>query len=62
MANEAVAQLILETVQQREPVDTFDLAKEYGKDHQVLVGAVKSLQAMGHVIIKLGPYSATQSS
>ena len=44
-----VAELILRTLRERGSVDSYDLSAEVGKDHQLLVGAIKSLQSIGDV-------------
>ncbi len=49
MGSESLSQIILEAVDLEGAVDTFDLSKKYDKDHQLLVGAVKSLQSLGNV-------------
>ena len=53
MAAETLNQLLLERVDKDGSVDTLTLAVECNRDHQSLVGAVKSLQAFGNVSIKL---------
>eukprot|EP00112_Aurelia_sp_Birch-Aquarium-sp1_P004668 Seg1528.8 transcript_id=Seg1528.8/GoldUCD/mRNA.D3Y31 product="Phenylalanine-tRNA ligase alpha subunit A" protein_id=Seg1528.8/GoldUCD/D3Y31 len=50
MAAESLNQLILEKVNENGSVDTLRLSEEINKDHQLLVGAVKSLQTLGNVI------------
>ena len=49
MATESLNQLILEKVNENGSVDTLRLSEEINKDHQLLVGAVKSLQTLGDV-------------
>ena len=41
--------LVLETLQERGSLETFEFAKELGKDHQAIVGSVKSIHALGDV-------------
>ena len=42
-------EVVLQAVDESGEVDTLSLAKKLGVDHQVLVGAVKSLQSLGNV-------------
>ena len=49
MAADSLNQLILEKVNEHGSVDTLKLSAEINKDHQLLVGAVKSLQTLGDV-------------
>ena len=49
MATDSLAQFLLEKIDAQGSVDTLQLSKEYNKDHQALVGAVKSLQTLGDV-------------
>ena len=46
---EDLAELILRTLGERGSVDSYQLSQEIGKDHQLLVGAIKSLQSVGDV-------------
>ena len=46
---EELAEFILKVLEERGSVDTYDLSLEIGKDHQLVVGAVKSLQSLGDV-------------
>lgn len=41
--------LVLETLEERGSLETFEFAKELGKDHQAIVGSVKSIHALGDV-------------
>ena len=41
--------LVLETLEERGSLETFEFAKELGKDHQAIVGNVKSIHALGDV-------------
>lgn len=41
--------VILKKVDASESVDTFELSKELEQDHQIFVGAVKRLEALGDV-------------
>merc|ERR1712183_246370 len=47
---ENIDQVILELVDKIGSVDTYELSKEYKKDHQLFVGAVKRLQSLGKII------------
>merc|ERR1712183_867230 len=47
---ENIDQVILEQVDKIGTVDTYELSKEYKKDHQLFVGAVKRLQSLGKII------------
>ena len=49
MAGEALSQFLLVAIDSRGCVDTLEFAKESSKDHQQIVGAVKSLQTLGNV-------------
>ena len=42
-------QLLLRTLSEKEIVDSYELSVVIGKDHQLIVGAIKSLQSMGDV-------------
>ena len=44
-----LVQLLLRTLGEKESVDSYKLSVEIGKDHQLIVGAIKSLQSMGDV-------------
>lgn len=46
---EELTELILRTLSEKESVDSYRLSVEIGKDHQLLVGAIKSLQSVGDV-------------
>ncbi|XP_065069824.1 phenylalanine--tRNA ligase alpha subunit-like [Rhopilema esculentum] len=50
MASESISQLLLERLDSTGSVDTLEFAKTVGKEHQAVVGAIKSLQALGNVI------------
>lgn len=41
--------IILETLSNKGELNTYDLAQELSADHQVIVGATKSLQSLGEV-------------
>ncbi|XP_057299763.1 phenylalanine--tRNA ligase alpha subunit-like [Hydractinia symbiolongicarpus] len=47
---EEIDLLILQRVDKYESVNTFELASEHDKDHQIFVGAVKRLQSLGEII------------
>lgn len=42
-------EILLQEVEKAGEVNTQSLAKRLGVDHQILVGAVKSLQSLGDV-------------
>ena len=49
---ESVSELcgtLLQLLDDRGSIDSYEVAKELDKDHQLVVGAVKSLQALGNV-------------
>ncbi|XP_047428717.1 phenylalanine--tRNA ligase alpha subunit [Mugil cephalus] len=51
MADTGVVEILLQRVEKADGgVDSVDVAASLGVDHQVIVGAVKSLQALGEVI------------
>lgn len=49
MNSQSLDKVILETLEKRGSVETLELAKELGKDHQLIVGIVKSIQSLGDV-------------
>ena len=53
-----VGELILRALRERGSVDSYDLSVEVGKDHQLLVGAIKSLQSIGDVSNSHAPLDA----
>ena len=46
-----LSQKILEYLSKRDEVNSLDLAKIFQEDHQKVIGAIKSLQAIGNVSI-----------
>lgn len=44
-----IGELILLTLQQRRQLDSYEFSKEVDRDHQAIVGAIKSLQSVGNV-------------
>ncbi|EDO34480.1 predicted protein [Nematostella vectensis] len=50
MGSQSLEKLLLEEVEKNGGVDTFELAREFGKDHQIIVGLVKSIQSAGELI------------
>ena len=49
---ESVSELcgtLLQLLDDRGSIDSYEVAKELDKDHQLVVGAVKSLQSLGNV-------------
>lgn len=49
MAND-ITEEILKTLDAKNEIDTFDLATLLNEDHQKVIGAVKSLQALGNMV------------
>ena len=47
--DQELGEVILRTLEQRGRVDSHDFSKETGRDHQTIVGAIKSLQSVGNV-------------
>jgi len=47
---DSIDQLILDQINRNGSVDTYELSKQFQKDHQLYVGAVKRLQSLGKVI------------
>ena len=52
MGTQSLDRLVLEAVEERGSIETFEFAKECGKDHQSIVGSVKSIHALGDVCFK----------
>ena len=53
MGTQSLERLVLEAVEERGSIETFEFAKELGKDHQSIVGSVKSIHALGDVSVIL---------
>ena len=53
MGTQSLERLVLEGVEERGSIETFEFAKELGKDHQSIVGSVKSIHALGDVSVFL---------
>ena len=49
MADSELGDLLLKILSQRDSIDSYELAKELGKDHQTIVGAINSLRSLGNV-------------
>lgn len=49
MGTQSLDRLVLEAVEEKGSIETFEFAKEIGKDHQSIVGSVKSIHALGDV-------------
>lgn len=47
--DQELADLILQILEQKGQLDSYDFAKETGREHQTIVGAIKSLQSVGNV-------------
>lgn len=61
MASDLV-ELILKHLADKESVDTLELAAVWGVDHQRVIGAVKSLQALGNLIAGMLEVITVESS
>ena len=48
-ANLDLCESILKEIDKNGSLDTLEYSKEIEKDHQVVVGAVKSLESLGNV-------------
>ena len=46
---ELTAEEILKLLEEREVLDTYDLSQEFNKEHQQVVGTIKSLSSLGDV-------------
>ncbi len=44
-----LGEIVLQVLEERGSVDSYELSRELKKDHQAVVGAVKSLQTHGDV-------------
>lgn len=49
MGSQSLDRIILESIDLRGSIDSYEFAKELQKDHQVIVGAIKSLHSLGEV-------------
>ena len=47
--DDGLGDLILQTLEQKGRIDSYDFSKETDRDHQTVVGAIKSLQSVGNV-------------
>lgn len=52
MGTQSLDRLVLEAVEERGSIETFEFAKECGRDHQSIIGSVKSIHALGDVSFK----------
>lgn len=52
----ALSEVLLETLADRDSFDSYKLSQELGKDHQRVVGAIKSLQSIGNVSGQVSSY------
>ena len=43
--------LILQILEEKERLDSHEFSRETGREHQSVVGAIKSLQSVGNVSI-----------
>lgn len=44
-----VGGLILQVLEEKGQLDSYDFSKETGREHQTVIGAIKSLQSVGNV-------------
>ena len=49
MGTHSLDKVVLEALEERGSIETFEFSKELGKDHQSVVGSVKSIHALGDV-------------
>ena len=52
MGTQSLDRLVLEAVEERGSIETFEFATERGKDHQSIVGSIKSIHTLGNVSFK----------
>ena len=52
MGTQSLDRLVLGAVEERGSIETFEFAKECGKDHQSIVGSIKSIHALGDVSLE----------
>ncbi|XP_015775509.1 PREDICTED: phenylalanine--tRNA ligase alpha subunit-like [Acropora digitifera] len=50
MGTQSLDKVVLEALEERGSIETYEFSKELGKDHQSIVGSVKSVHALGDVI------------
>ena len=48
-AAEALCELILAELEKEKRIDSYDFSVKIGKDHQSIVGAIKSIRSLGDV-------------
>lgn len=48
-----VGGLILQVLEEKGQLDSYDYSKETGREHQTVIGAIKSLQSVGNVSTSL---------
>ena len=44
-----LSEVLLKLLAEKDSFDSYNLSKELGKDHQQVVGVIKSLQSLGNV-------------
>lgn len=54
MGTQSLDKVVLEALEERGSIETYEFSKELGKDHQSIVGSVKSVHALGDVSIFKG--------
>ena len=42
-------ELVLQELKKKESLDSYEFSRETGRDHQLVVGAIKSLESLGEV-------------
>ena len=47
--DQELCDIILQIVEQKGQLDSFNFSRETGREHQSVVGAIKSLQSLGDV-------------
>lgn len=52
--DQELVELILQTLEQRGGLDSYEFSKELSREHQTVVGAIKSLQSVGNVSLIVG--------
>lgn len=51
MGTQSLDKVVLEALEERGSIETYEFSKQLGKDHQSIVGSVKSVHALGDVSI-----------
>ena len=48
-SDQDIGEQLLKLLAERGSVDSYQLSQEFQKEHQLIVGAIKSLQSLGNV-------------